>query len=592
MNSRPLLRLLHLPLLAALAVTPAFAETETPAASPALSLDEALKNFAAPPAAPAASEPTGSVSITAGALGASLNEWRAAQSQIVSLNSYLANEDYTNALNQARQYARQATTPELRKQWDDLIAALVAEQRRVDETTITRIEDALKTAATATLEATKPEQLDPIIKDLHSLQDGNRHRSSPRAQRAYNRLGNALSLLNQWQDMLFSLEAGETDTVRQQLRNFSTNTSYTRIIPRSQILAYSAKLNVDAPDLASAMARIDPTIARAAGVALSATTAAALDPIFAELDELKSDFANAYNTPLRLAGLRVDDAINFFRQWQDFLASVENGAERDARQQLRNVSNHHNYRYRPLPRAAMLKRGAELVNTLATETDGLLDGLLDGLDWKTLPKIRERVADAQEQTYGRRATEFSRIVSELDRLAAARAALDKGQAGLGRSALGAPPSTTAGCGTSASPLADYPAVVAALREAWWFEAMPALTGLADLPARSGDETAADYARRQFDAAVAAADWPRAHRFALVEQSLLPAHAAPCGTRAKLSGENPALALGEWLKAQKFESAAQPLAAAEAYRAALAVGAPPALEEAIIARLRALPQTAL
>lgn len=571
------LRLLSL--LAALLAAPLVADTET--ALP--SLDDALKNFAAPPVFAGAM----SDSSSSGALGVSMNEWRNAQSQIVSLNNYLANEDYSNALNQARQYARQATTPELRKQWNDLIAALVVEQRRVEETTITRIEDALKTAAAATLEATKPAQLDSIIEDLHALQDGSRHRSSPRAQRTYNRLSNAISLLNQWQDMLFSLEAGEHDTVRQQLRSFSTNTSHTRFIPRSQILAYADRLELVGADLAEAMTRLDPVIARSVETALAATTANAIDPVLVELDELKSEYENSYNTPLRRARDRVDNATNFFRQWQDFLASVENGDERDARQQLRQL-NSNSLRYRPVPRAAALKRGAELIKTLGTESDHLIDGL----DWNTLSEVRERVAEAQEQAYGRRSTELARIVSELDRLAAARAALDKGQAGVGRSTLGAPPTTTGGCGASGSPLADYPAAVAALREAWWFEAMPALTGLADLPARSGDETAADFARRQFDAAVAAADWPRAHRFAQVERSLLPAHAAPCGERAKLSGENPAAALGEWLKAQKLESAAQPLAAAESYRAALAAGAPPALEEAIIARLRALPQTAL
>lgn len=574
MNSRPLLRLFHLPLLAALAAAPLSAETEAPA--PAPSLDLAIKNFAAPPS---------SLGTGSGSLGGSMNEWRTAQTQISSLGSYLANEDYTNALNQARQYARQATTPELRKQWDDLIAALVAEQRRVDEATATRIEAALKRAAAATLEATKPAQIDSIIDDLQLVQETNRIRSSPRTQRLYNQLSNALSLLNQWQDMLVSLDAGEHDTVRQQLRNFSTNTSYTRFIPRSQILAYAAGLKIADADLASAMTRIDPVIARSVETALSATTAIAIDPVIAELDDLKSEYENSYNTPLRRARDRVDNATNFFRQWQDFLASVENGDERDARQQLRQL-NSNSLRYRPVPRAVALKRGAELIKTLGTESDHLLDGL----GWGTLAEVRERVAEAQEQAYGRRSTELARIVSELDRLAAARAALDKSQAGLGRSALVGPPAATGGCGASASALADYPAAVAALREAWWFEAMPALTGLADLPARSGDETAADYARRQFDAAVAAADWPRAHRFALVEQSLLPAHAAPCGTRAKISGENPAAALGEWMKAQKFESAAQPLAASEAYRAALAAGAPPALEEAIIARLRALPQT--
>src|SRR5690606_32414930 len=114
LTHHPLLMKTHtrrlLPFFAALAAAPLFGQSETSAPS----LDQALKNFAAPPASLPAEDGF------SGSLGASLNEWRNAQSQVMSLNNYVMNEDYSNALNQARQYARQATAPELRKQWADL----------------------------------------------------------------------------------------------------------------------------------------------------------------------------------------------------------------------------------------------------------------------------------------------------------------------------------------------------------------------------------------------------------------------------------------------------------------------------------------
>jgi hypothetical protein len=334
------------------------------------------------------------------------------------------------------------------------------------------------------------------------------------------------------------------------------------------------------------MARIDPVIARAVATALAAKKAAELDPVLASLDELKDDYQNSYNTPLRRAYDRMDNAVSFFRQWQDFLAAYETGDAKDAGYQLRNLASN-NYRYRPIPRAQILARASALRAELRSEADSLLADL----SWANISAVRDRVADAHEQASGRPATELSRILSELDRLVAARSALTAGKAGLGRAALRSAPTTTGSCGSTSTSLA-LPAPLTALREAWWFEAMPSLTGLSDLPAREKDESAADFTRRQFDAALASADWARAYRFALLERDLLPAEVSPCGEREKLTGSHPAVALAAFLKAQKLEQAAQFPAAAEAYRESLSAGAPPALEAVLITRLRALPATPL
>lgn len=574
----PAIRLL--PLLVALTAPLAFASES---AAP-LSIESALKRFQANIGQPA------SLSVTAEDIarlpqsrGIPVDsDWLAAQSNVVNLGNFITNQDYGSALQQARRHANQSPSPEIRKAWEDLATALAAEQSRAEETTLARIDAVLQTTATAMLEASKASELDPRLDELQALQDAHAHRSSPRVSRAYGRVSNALNVLRQWQEMLLARETGEVETVRRQLREFAGNTSFTRLVPRSQILAYTQSLDLTDASLAAAMARLDPVIEETAKTALAASTAEALDPLLARLDDLKGDYENSYNSPLRRARDRVDNAITFFRQWQDFLGALESGDERDARQQLRNLSTN-TLRYRPVPRAVSLKRGNELLKSLGSETDHLLADL----EWNTLAEVRERVSEAQEQAYGRRATELARIISELDRLAAARAALDKGRAGVGRAALGAPPTVTGGCGATSNPLADYPASLAALRDSWWFDAMPALTGLDNLSARAGDETAADYARRQFNAAVDSADWPRAHRFALVERDLLPAHATSCGDRARHAGANPVASLDAWIKAQKFERAAQTDAAAAAYRDALAAGAPPALEEILIARLRAL-----
>ena len=554
-----------------------------------LSLDQALKNFAtAPVSAPAKSDALESGGelraggIALGAASAAFTEWRSTQSQLSNLQSYFDNNDYANALRQARQYARQATTPEIRQRWTDLIAALEAEQKNVEAVVIAKIDAAIKRAGAAALAAKQPADLDTSFEELSTLSE-NRNHNSTRTQRAYNRLSNATSFLQQWQNMLSNLAENDHEAVRQELRNLKSNNYRDRPISRAQILAYAAALKLEGMDLAATMARLDPIIARNAALALVAKKASELDPLLDELEVLKDEFAYSSDSPLRLARKRVEDAVSFFREWQDFLAAYEAGDLRDSRQELRSLAGN-NYTYRPISRSQILARATSLRGELATESDALLATVT----WKNLSDVRDRLALLQEQSYGRESTELARYVSELDRLHGARLALDRKQAGLGRAALLAGASTSGGCGSSGLAPGDLPTAISTLREAWWFEAMPALTGLADLPGRQGTEAAADYANRQLDAALGASDWARAYRLALLARDTRAMVAAPCAEREKTTGTNPADALGSWLLGQKLEKARQLHAAAAAYRRALAAGSPPALETVLLERLGQLP----
>ncbi len=573
------------------AAAPATTGATAPATESAPSLEDALKKFAVATvpsaagaedreeAAPAALRPR-----SAAGLGAAMREWQTVQSQLGSLQRHFDNNDYGNALTEARNYARNAPTPELRERWHELVVAISAEQQRVEEAQLARIDQTLRRVGAAFLESSGPAAIDPLIDELHALQETNRHRSAPRSQRAFSRVSSSLSFLTTWQEILLAQAAGDPETARQQLRNLVGNLSSHRLVTRSQLLGLISRLGLEEASITEAMARIDPVVARAAETALAARNAEALDATLLELQELKDSFGNQYDSQLRRATERVNEAINFFNQWQGFLAAYEGGDLRDARQQLRNLASN-SYRYRPISRTRILARSVALEGELGAE----IDDILAGLDWKNLTEIRARVSLLQENAYGRQSTELSRVVTELDRLHAARTALDSGRAGLGRAALGVAPSA-GGCSTSAigAPLAPP---LAKLREAWWFDAMPALTGLADLPARKGDETAAAYAARQLDAALAAGDWARAHRFALLQRDLLPPTVQPCGDREKVTGADAAAALGAFLLAEKLEQARQTEAAAAAYRQALAAGAPPALETLLLARLRALASAA-
>lgn len=551
----------------------AFSSALARADSAPLSLDQALKNFDSAPPSAAPATYSGRIESDGGSVTAELRrrsavgdfaEWRDTRSQLAGLQNYFDNQDYANALRQARQYARQANDPEVRARWNDLVAALEAEQKRVEDAAIEKLQAALALAGDAAFAARKPADLDATLDQLATLQES-RSVHTPRVQRAYSRVGNATSFLQQWQDMLASLESGERDQARQQLRNLSSNSWRDRPLARSRILEFSVAAGLAEETLAAATARIDPVLARAVEIAFApASRAADLDPILADIESLRADYENTYNSPLRRARDRLNDAGNFFRLWQDYLAARETGDLRDARQQLRNLAAN-SYTHRPAPRARIVALSASLAADLASETDTLLASL----DWKTLPVVRERVALAQENANGRQHAELGRVLSELDRLAAARAALASGQPGVARTILTPPASALA-----AAPL---PAALSALRETCWLELAPVLAGEPALPAPAPAKTAAAYLHRHYEAALAAADWPRALRLARAERAVL----AP----APLPELDAAVAsLAAHLRAEKLHRHGQPRSAAALWREALTADTPPALEAAIAERL--------
>jgi hypothetical protein len=556
MNTSPRLQGARLLLALMIGLPAAIASDATPAPSSLSPLESALKVFRA---APSVSGNTDNLNASASLL----REWDGAQNQLANLEGYFESNDFANAVRQARQYARQARTPEIKKLWEDLVAALTAEQKTREAELNTKLDSSLKAAGARLLAATKSTEVDAVSESLYALQDAMGNNYTPRTQRGRNRLGNAIGFTQQWQDLLSLVESGDTEGARNQLRNLASNSSGDRLLTRSQILARASELKIGAADVSEESAKADAVIKRGAALALTATKPSELDSVIEELALLK-DSRGSYDSRLQRVYSRIDNVGNFFGQWQDVLAAVEAGDIDDARSQLRSLATN-SYRYRALSRSEILAYAAALKPAGPSLTDEILkDATLDNLS-----NYRDRLGYLQETAGGRRSSELSVAVTELDRLIAATAAL-KG--------------STSSCG--AQNAGSLQAALGALKSQWFARALPSLTGLDDLPPVKPGEDILAYVRTQFDDAASAGDWPRAHRLALVEKDMKP-DTAPCAVREQTTGANPAGAIGAWLKGRLLEKAAQPAAAAELYRDALKAGAPPKLEAQLIERLRTL-----
>lgn len=528
-------------------------------------LDEALKKFQVD--LPAAS--SSSVITIAGN-----DSLRAAQGQVVQLNSYLAREDYKNALNQARQFLADSSDPEIRKLWSDLLAAIRAKQKSVEDAQITQIMEALKTAGSRLLAASKVDEVDAIVDELYAVQDNVQNNYEPRMQRARNKLSSAISFCHQWQTMLELAKAGELEDARHQFQNFVSNSSGDRLLSRTEIVKRGRELNLDNADPKVVSAEADALVAKARDIALKATRSSELEPVMIELEDFRQNY-NRYSGRINRITSRVGNVISFFQRWQDALEAVERGNLDHARQQFRNLATS-GYSHRPVTRQQIIAKAS----SYAVE-DSPSDNLLDGATLDNLGEYRDRIVFAQEMASGRLSSQLSNSLNEIERFISATDALKKGLAGDGLAEMKASRST---CGSrTAGNLED---TLGALKSEWFARALPALTGIKELPAFAKDENTLAYVRRQFDAAIEAGDWDRAYRFARVEHGMQP-QSSPCAVREQTTGADPRAALGAWLDGNLMEQAAQPAAAAELYREALKAGAPPKLQTVLIAKLREL-----
>ncbi|MFA6288126.1 MAG: hypothetical protein WC661_12150 [Opitutaceae bacterium] len=317
--------------------------------------------------------------------------------------------------------------------------------------------------------------------------------------------------------------------------------------------------------------KVDEVCTRSGKLAVAATKSADLDGVIDELYSLQEARNGNYNNRQQRTYSRIDNTVNFLNGWQDYLGQLEAGDIDSARSSLRNL-NSNSYRYRPVSRSEVIK----LIGNLKTSPIAGQDNLLDDATLDNLATIRTRVAAAQENTTNRRSNEFYAVLGELDAISRA----------VGELKVNRPVSPRELLRNSNSAASAYQDAILKLKDAYIIRALPALSGIPRLDQPKPGETALVYVYRLVDESVTAEDWPRAQRLATVAQDLVP-NTNSCSVREPLVGSNPAAAIKAWMNAQRMDKAAQPYAAADFYRQALAAGAPVKLEDKISARLREL-----
>ena len=271
-------------------------------------------------------ENIGSTESAEGKTDSRFSQARDELSALQQLESYVSNDDYSNAIRTVKQAMAKTGSETNKKLWQTLLADLENEQARHHAALKKKVDEKLTTAATAILKAKKVEDLDPLIDDLNDFQNVELSNSStPFVSRLRNRVSQANNFINRWQNYL---EAVESETASRQieiLNDLIQNRSSYRLIDKTKLVEVrKTLLKTQIDKVASLTTSLKPRIA-------AAKTPEDLQPIVDEISELQNSLA--YNTGARRTTERI---LNTLNNWLNVLASESSG---NSQQLLNNLNS-------------------------------------------------------------------------------------------------------------------------------------------------------------------------------------------------------------------------------------------------------------
>jgi len=166
----------------------------------------------------------------------------------------------------------------------------------------------------------------------------------------------------------------------------------------------SESLRTEREQKAQALAQsVDESLKAVGPEVMAAKTPKDIDPILERLAAVRSRIGNSYSESTRLSQERLESAVRFVMQWQDYLAKLESGDDRGAFEVMQGLSqNYANISI--VPRSELLSRARRPAPTdserakVSAQTDEIVASIhkLDDLD-AGIRKLRLLKALHQEQ---------------------------------------------------------------------------------------------------------------------------------------------------------------------------------------------------
>lgn len=268
----------------------------------------------------------GSADAASGKSDSRFSQAREELSALQQLESYVSNDDYTNAIRTVKQAMAKTDNAANKKLWQTLLTDLEKEQATYHASLKKKVDEKLAAAAAAVLKAKEVEDLDPLIDDLNDFQNYELNRgSTPYVSRLRNRVSQANSFVSRWQNYLEGSDSENPSRQIETLNDLINNRSSYRLIDITKLVELRKTLiKIQTDKVATLTATLKPRIA-------AAKTAEELQLISDEITGLQNSLP--YNTGSRRT---IERILNTLNNWINVLNSEGSG---NSQQLLNNLNS-------------------------------------------------------------------------------------------------------------------------------------------------------------------------------------------------------------------------------------------------------------
>lgn len=140
---------------------------------------------------------------------------QAVSSALADVDSCLDRDELQYAIQAANRYRTQTSFAPLREAWEAIVALLNKERERQNAALKSAVKQAMAGARDACRAAERPEQCEPILENLHALQELRQLLWPNRIAYEFQRVDYAINFVRQLQDLLEAVQAGDSQLAAQ-----------------------------------------------------------------------------------------------------------------------------------------------------------------------------------------------------------------------------------------------------------------------------------------------------------------------------------------------------------------------------------------
>ncbi|MFZ0616873.1 MAG: hypothetical protein WAN16_10570 [Chthoniobacterales bacterium] len=163
------------------------------------------------------------------------DEYRDYSNSFASLNSYVQNGNYEEAVATIRRWMRRTHNKQVQQSLTTLLEALQAQRKKKVEEITKAIDEAIAKASSSLRKATTPDQVETIRVDLEDLRADLLGSGGRDLQRLSNRIQRAVSLLENWRQLLCAENDGDLQQALSYLNQIRQNHSTEGLISQKEI---------------------------------------------------------------------------------------------------------------------------------------------------------------------------------------------------------------------------------------------------------------------------------------------------------------------------------------------------------------------